>query len=83
MLEKRFDAERLYNSVVHYYIDKKRYPKEKANRIAQTVVKRERQKRICDNPECGHFLHDHLRNTEACLVSDCGCGRFVSGKVDK
>jgi len=62
--------------VVHYYIDKKGYSKEKANEIAQAVVKREAQRRICKNDNCGHFSHDHIRNYETCLVSKCNCMSF-------
>ena len=76
MLEKQFRPEILYNKVVHYYIDKKGYSKDKANSIAQAVVKREAERRICKNEKCGHFLHDHMRNSETCLVSDCECVNF-------
>ena len=78
MLEKQFDSDLLYNKVVHYYIDKKGYSKEKANVIAQAVVKREAQRRICKNDNCGHFSHDHIRNSETCLVSKCNCMSFQS-----
>ena len=77
LLEKRFDADALYNRVVHYYIDKKGYTKENANGIAQSVVQRESQRRICKNEECGHHSHDHIRNAETCLVAGCECGEFV------
>lgn len=77
MLEKQFDANILYNKIVHHYMDKKGFTKQKANAIAQAVVKREIERRICKNSDCGHFLHDHLRNSEACLVSDCRCGKFT------
>jgi len=40
MLHENFDPNALYNRVVHYYIDKKGYSKEKANAIAQKVVER-------------------------------------------
>ena len=76
MLEKQFKPDMLYNKVVHYYIDKKGYSKEKANAIAQTVVKREAERRICKNIKCRHFLHDHIRNSEMCLVSNCECSNF-------
>lgn len=76
MLEKQFDMDLLYNRVVHYYIDKKGYSKNKANSIAQSVVKRESQRRICKNENCKHFSHDHIRNSEICLVSNCQCGIF-------
>lgn len=78
MLEKQFNPDLLYNRIVHYYMDKKGYSIDKANTIAQSVVKREAQRRICKNYNCKHFLHDHIRNSETCLVSDCSCGKFQS-----
>ena len=77
MLEKQFDANVLYNRIVHYYIDKKGFTKEKANSIAQIVVSREAQRRICQSPGCGHFLHDHIRNSETCMMPGCSCGKFI------
>ena len=76
MLEKQFKPDMLYNKVVHYYMDRKGYSKEKANAIAQAVVKRESERRICKNSKCKHFLHDHIRNSETCLVSNCKCSNF-------
>ncbi len=76
MLERQFDASLLYNRIVHYYVDKKGLTKERANAIAQAVVLRESQRRICKGGDCGHFSHDHLRNSGACLVQGCGCGGF-------
>lgn len=76
MLEKQFNPDMLYNRIVHFYIDKKGYSKEKANEIAQSVVKKEAQRRICKNENCKHFSHDHIRNAEMCLVEDCDCKEF-------
>ncbi len=76
MLEKQFNPDLLYNRIVHYYMDKKKYSKERANSIAQAIVTREAQRRICKNKDCGHFSHDHMRNSETCLVSDCDCRKF-------
>ena len=76
MLEKPFNPDLLYNRIVHYYIDKKGYSKDKANLIAQAIVKRETQRRMCKNEKCRHFSHDHIRNSETCLVLDCDCGKF-------
>ena len=67
----------LYNRVVHFYIDKKGFSKEKANEIAQTVVQKEAIRRICKNEKCKHFSHDHIRNAETCLVDNCGCNEFT------
>jgi hypothetical protein len=78
MLEKQFNPEVLYNRVVHFYMDKKGYSKDKANLIAQLVVKREAQKRICKNEKCKHFSHDHIRNLETCLVENCDCEKFYN-----
>ena len=77
MLEKQFDANILYNRIVHYYVDKKGFTKEKANSIAQAVVKRESERRICKNKDCRHLLHDHIRNSETCLIPYCACGEFT------
>jgi len=67
----------LYNRVVHFYIDKKGFSKDKANKIAQTVVQKESLRRICKNEKCKHFSHDHIRNAETCLVDNCGCNEFT------
>ena len=77
MLEKQFNHDLLYNGIVHFYIDKKSYSKEKANFIAQTIVRKETQKRICKNKLCRHFTHNHIRNSEICLVVDCKCNQFA------
>jgi hypothetical protein len=77
MLEKQFNPNFLYNGIVHFYIDKKGYSKEKANSIAQIVVKKETQRRICKNELCKHFSHNHIRNGETCLVVDCKCIEFT------
>jgi len=76
MLEKQFNTEMLYNRIVHFYIDKKGFSKDKANEIAQSVVQKEAQRRICKNEKCKHFSHDHIRNTETCLVEECECRKF-------
>lgn len=75
MLEKQFDANVLYSNIVHFYMDKKGYTKDKANSIAQSVINREIKRRICKN--CNHFLHDHIRNSETCLVTYCECSKFT------
>ena len=67
----------LYNRVVHFYIDKKGFSKDKANEIAQTVVQKEAIRRICKNEKCKHMSHDHIRNAETCLVDNCGCNEFT------
>lgn len=77
MIEKSFNSEKLYNRVVHYYIDKKGYTKDKANSIAQAVVQREQQRRTCKNPQCKHSLDDHIRNSDTCLVLNCSCLKFI------
>ncbi len=77
MIEKFFDHEKLYNSIIHYYIDKKKYSKDQANQIAQRVIKREIQRRICKNSHCSHSLNDHIRNSDTCLVLTCDCTKFL------
>lgn len=77
MIEREFNQDLLYNRVVHYYIDKKKYSKNKANQIAQAVVNRELQRRTCKNESCHHSLDDHIRNSETCLVINCTCSKFV------
>ena len=76
MIEKEFDSELLYNKIVHYYIDKKGYSKEQANSIAQRVIKREIERRMCKNFKCHHTMDDHIRNSDTCLVLNCDCRKF-------
>ena len=78
LLEKQFNPDLLYNRVVHFYMDKKGYTKDQANQIAQSVVKREALRRICKNENCKHFSHDHIRNSETCLVENCDCDKFYN-----
>lgn len=78
MLGQKFDANALYNRIVHYYIDKKSYSKEKANAIAQTIVEREKLRRICKNIKCKHSMDEHVRAHETCLVLECDCRHFVN-----
>ena len=77
LLEKQFNPNFVYNGIVHFYMDKKGYSKKKANEIAQAIVKREIQRRICKNESCKHFSYDHIRNEEVCLVADCRCREFT------
>ena len=78
MLEKQFNPDALYNRIVHYYMDKKSFSKDKANSIAQSVVQKESQRRICKNEKCKHFSHDHIRNSETCLATNCECNKFAN-----
>ena len=78
MIEKEFNSELLYNKIVHYYIDKKGYSKDKANSIAQSVIKREIERRMCKNFKCKHSMDDHIRNSDTCLVINCECIKFVN-----
>ena len=75
-MERGFNVEKLYNDVVHYYIDKKGRTPDQANRIARIVVMRETKRRTCH--KCGHMSHDHIRNTKTCLYGSCQCTRFVT-----
>ncbi|WP_268542446.1 hypothetical protein [Candidatus Nitrosotenuis cloacae] len=74
MIERGFDFTKLYGRIVRYYLDKRRYSKERANEIAQKVVQRERRIRTCQ--KCAHLTYDHLRNYESCLVGECDCQKF-------
>lgn len=76
MIEKAFDSDLLYNKIVHYYVDKKKFSKEQANAIAQNIIKREIERRKCKNFQCRHSLNDHIRNSETCLVLNCNCTKF-------
>ena len=78
MIEKEFNPDVLYGKIVHYYMDRRGYDKAKANTIAQRVVQREAQRRICTTEGCGHFSHDHLRNTGICLSDGCTCSKFTN-----
>jgi len=77
MIEKEFNSDLLYNKIVHYYIDKKGHTKDQANSIAQSVIRREIERRMCKNTSCKHSLDDHIRNQETCLVLDCTCLKFT------
>jgi len=77
LIEKQFNPDLLYNRVVHYYIDKKKYSKDKANTIAQAVVKREQERKLCKNAKCRHSLDDHIRNSDTCLILNCNCSKFL------
>lgn len=76
MIEKEFDSELLYNKIVHFYVDKKGYTKDQANSIAQSVIKREMERRLCNNNDCRHSLDDHIRNSGTCLKLNCACRKF-------
>ncbi len=80
-IEKTFDSDLLYNKIVHYYVDKKKFSKDQANAIAQNVIKREINRRKCKNFECRHSLTDHIRNTDTCLVLDCNCTKFIVSTI--
>jgi|TARA_B110000467_G_C18251041_1_gene440464 hypothetical protein len=76
LLKKQFNPHLVYNGIVHFYIDKRGYSKIKANGIAQAILKREIEKRICKNNSCKHFSYDHIRNGDVCLVVNCKCIEF-------
>ena len=77
LLEKQFNPNLVYNGIVHFYMDKKGYSKIKANQIAQTIVRREIERRVCKNELCKHFSYDHIRNGDSCLVINCRCREFT------
>ena len=76
-LEKTFNAERLYNHIVHYYIDKKGVSKEDANKIAQSVITREIKRYVCKDARCKHLSSDHIRNHDTCIIVNCPCTKFI------
>ena len=77
MIEKYFDIDRLYGKVLRYYVSKKHYSREEANAIAQKIVQRELNKRMCKNTNCKHLLNDHVRNYDSCLIESCICEKFT------
>jgi len=77
VIEKEFNADKIYSRIIHYYVDRRGYKKEKANQIAQSVIRREATRRMCKNPSCGHLFEDHVRNSDACLMLDCDCRQFI------
>ena len=77
MTSKPIEPDVLYNKIVHFYIDKKNYSKEDANKIAQNVIKRELNRRICKNKDCNHSSQEHIRNSETCIVLNCECRKFL------
>ena len=76
-LEKPFNVELLYNHLLHYYIDKKGCTKDEANEIAQKVITRELQRRICKYDGCHHLSHQHVENQGTCFVLNCSCKKFL------
>jgi hypothetical protein len=77
VIEKTFNPDMLYNKIVHYYMDKKGHTKEQANSIAQSVIRREAERRMCKNEQCHHSLDDHIRNSGTCLILNCDCLKFL------
>lgn len=53
---KPLNIDKLYNDTVHFYMDKKGYNQEDANRFAQSVVNREIAKRFPKAPSGGGLL---------------------------
>jgi len=76
-LEKTFNAERLYNHIDHYYIDKKGVSNADPNKIALSVITRELERYVCKDSRCGHLSYDHIKNQNTCTIIDCQCGKFV------
>ena len=75
--EKTFNPDMLYSHIVHYYIDKKGCTKEEANKIAQKVIMREAQRRICKDSRCSHSSNNHVDSNGTCLILDCSCTKFL------
>ena len=72
-------TDKLWSQIIHYYIDKKGYSKEDANKIAQRIITRESNRKICQNDSCGHLVDEHINKKDQCLVSTCQCKIFQSG----
>ena len=72
-------TDKLWKQIVHYYIDKKGYTKEDANKIAERIVLREMNRKICHNDFCGHLVDEHINKKDQCLVSNCNCKEFQIG----
>ena len=73
-------TDKLWNEIVHYYIDKKGYSKEDANKIAQRIITREINRKICQNTACNHLIDEHIDKNGQCLVPICTCKKFLVGK---
>ena len=71
-------TDKLWNQIVHYYIDKKGYSKEDANSIAQRIITREMDRKICQNASCSHLNEQHIDKKEHCLISTCTCKKFIT-----
>ena len=73
------ETDKLWSQIVHYYIDKKGYSKEDANKIAQRVITREANRKICQNSKCGHLIDEHIDKKNQCLVSTCNSKIYHTG----
>ena len=50
---------------------------EEANEIAQKVIMREAQRRICKDSTCSHSSNNHVDSNGTCLILDCSCTKFL------
>ena len=73
-------TDKLWSQIVHYYIDKKGYTKENANKIAQRIIIRERNRKICNNNSCNHLVDEHINKKDQCLITTCNCKKFKSSE---
>ena len=73
-------TDKLWSQIVHYYIDKKGYTKEYANKIAQRIIIRERNRKICNNNSCNHLVDEHINKKDQCLITTCNCKKFKSSE---
>ena len=73
-------TDKLWSQIVHYYIDKKGYTKEDANKIAQRINIRERNRKICNNNSCNHLVDEHINKKDQCLITTCNCKKFKSSE---
>ena len=76
-------TDKLWSQIVHYYIDKKGYSKEDANNIAQRIITREINRKICQNMSCNHlvptrnFLHVHVETKQCSFLSICSSTKWL------
>lgn len=50
-----YDPNKLYDKMVHYYMDKKGYSKDQANTIAMKVVAEQNAKHLSENPQVNNL----------------------------
>ena len=49
----------------------------RGNQIAQKIITKESQRRICKDKRCHHMLHEHVKNQGVCFILHCTCTKFI------